>query len=719
LQNYGSGIYHGLRSENVGGVPIGTTIPERVGGKYLWDLWRELAPRFDKSRQRIVACRQLQRGTLRTQLPANYKDPARRSIVSVLHQRKTLPVRATAVLARQRPVVGRVAVGQTPTAQRQAADLGRWLNEALERLVNWLRMCGKAVQESEYGLLILPAPVHYDQSPTYLTYDENGRPMAPDAKYDRDERGRRRDESRGDEWKRDENRSKKAWTDEQQSWLARRLPFRGEVISATDCVPNFATADGELEGLLVRQLYSRSWLVQHNYRWKDKAGQMQPLAWDSDGFGSGGKIYLYRYIGKDEMGLPYISYSVGGMDTSLAKDGDDDEEWTATDNLYERYGLTQLPAYYGWGSVIEDDDVAEKGVPLMDPLAQSILNLETLLSSWNVATRRQAFLGYATQVLPNMPPAYYEHTVGKVHELPDSGGIIELPSPIQPLAPQSVGMNALQLAAQFGSEIQGAAPPEAAIGAATADSGRAAIIGRGYFEDSNWMTMSGLLQAYKWAGGIVLELADTLSQGKWTGEDGEQIPPMEGIPLYVNMETLQEGTQSKPDRQRRILMLKGSWIGGIYDVECEFPREEANLAERDQLMSAADRGYATFEEVAESFGDRNPILRRAKVMFDQDMKTPEGVASLREFAATLREEEEAAVREEMVAAGEMTPGFAPTDALPPELMSQVAALSGPPRPPTEGESSLGGIVASESGAAESARQAQDPTASNGRMPMSV
>jgi hypothetical protein len=667
------------------GAPQGLTTYDAEGpitrtqatGAQLVKLWSDTQQQFQESRKRILFCRDVAAGKHLVPLPADFQDEASEELVAQLPQRKQLSLRLKTVLAKKRPRLRRQPIGLTDTAQREADELEAWINEACDHLIPWTSIIGKAVEEGEYGLIVCPSGADWRIVPTFLDLLEDGAPGKPKSKYHRDGRGRSKGEhgyEAGSGYH--PKKTRDAFEDEYSDFLARRLPVRVRVVSATDCLPLFGD-NYETEGLLVRTLYSKQALLRRKFLWSqlDEFAMRQEAVHNT--LGLAGQFWLYEAWLRDEDGTPFVAYSVGGMQTSYGEDGK-----AAVIDLRKEWGLSELPAKYFYGMHTEDDNPDYRGLPFLDPLAPALLNAEALLTSINVHTRKSAFNGWFEKMDPDATEDItLEGDKLKTVVMPSSGGIVQIRGDITPASPAPIGREPFQLVGTLLGAVDQGAPSESVYGGPGAESGRQMVLSREYLEVANSMITGtesnegeGALGAYQFAAMRVLEVLCGIMR-KFKTE----------IPLYVNTKVPPTGKQGETRAQRQIRDLKEKWIGVIYDVTAHFPEEGANLAEIEQKANLSDRGYATWREVRELQGDESPATTRAETLFDQFLKTPEGLAHIVALAQTIRGVEEEDELEQAKAAGEVTEDGVP-----------VAALEQPMAPP-EGSTALPDFAASALG----------------------
>ncbi len=664
--------------------------PARVEGKDILTLWNQTQQDFIHSREQILLMRDMECGRTVVDLRSGFDDDAAAGLVPKLPHRQQLPLKLTATLSAKRPVCKRYPIGTSLRAQQQADDLSSWINAVMKQKVEWRALVGRAIQDGEYAVITLPSPADWVDMPDFLDSIEsdqkdtdkvsgsNGgtgsgfasskkKPSSRPTKnrvnkrYHRDKDGRTTDHKNfsGYNYK----KSQEAYDEERKDFLARKLPFTVRVVSATDCVPIFGPRH-ELEGLIVRTLFSRQSLIRRNYRHRFGAGGtgglLQPREAAPTDYGQGAQIYLYEYYGLDDKGLPYVSYSCGGEDTIWGTTGE-----PATIDLFEEYGLTQLPADYGYGLRFELDNPDERGVPFMSPLVPMILNIEGNLGRCSMFLHRTAFPNYVEI------PGEGSEQIADGGETPaplqllQGGGITRVSGDVKPLQSGQMSQDVKWLVQVQLDSIASASPSEALSGGGGQQSGYQMTLSREYLEIANSMILEDCARVYSRIAEKILEI--TVAINRIWGVD---------VPVYDNIEVPPTETTASSSH-RKLLEIRSDWIGPIYDITAEYPRYPSNIAEIQQAADLYGRGLNTFDDVREKMGDTSPSTTRAKIFADRWYnENPQGQMQVAALAAKLRGDEAEATRLELLAGGQITESGFPVGALDEQASAQEAANAG-------------------------------------------
>lgn len=673
--------------------------PRRIEGEKLSELYAKASRRFPESRRRIIFCRDLQRGAIGVPAPSTYTGVGGEidQVLVVSHPiKKMLPLQMTAKLARkyEKATIKRFPLAPNDGARKAATDFETWDNAVVSELVPRRSVIGRLIQQGECALFVQPSPSEYLKSPSYMDTvngDDGKETRKPRPLYDRDTRGRSPGE-RG-YGKRDESSSAKAHRDDSDAYQARRLPFSVRVESPLNCFPILARGRGkepwDTIGIVCRTLYEREELIRRKYRWPGQDNTaLIPTEASSSTYGAYGQIYLYEAWMIDEDDNPYISYSAGGHATTM------DDESPAIIDLKEEYGLCRLPCKYIWGNHLEDEP-DERGVPLLDPIAVAILNVEAHLTHELLYGKRTAMPGFGIDINPELPATAFLDDKGqlKSYTMPSEGGLIALPGRIVPLVAPRVGDSLRYVTDQLLGQVAQSTPDASVVGGGGGASGHQDVIQNEYFEASQEMILESARQALEFVGEIVAELACTAAKGEWRVLDGEGVE----IPCYVNAEVTPGNDTAKTSQLRTISTFKERWVGpGIYDLTAVYPNE-GNLAETQQTADLADRGYASFEDVMESRGKTAPENERAKIDADRWYKSEPGLIYLSQRFAAHRGDLEAQEKAKLQFEGLLSGGPEP---LPTAALAQPEPVMVPqpqgPMPgvqmPNMAASSLAGAV---------------------------
>ncbi len=657
--------------------------PNEAPGDRVEELFTRHAKRFEKSRDRILLCREVRRNEHLIPVDKDWtqgNEALAEWVQAVLPERQMIPLNLTNMLASEQPVYTRNPRKQTDQAIREADELETWLESMRRDLIDHDEIVGKLTEDSEVGVVVMPSPAALEFAPDYMITIDDER--TPDPQYDRDDKGKKPSESGYS--KRSERASIAAWREAYKEALASVPPFVVRIIPATDCVPILVRGRGkqrwECRGLLTRTLFEREELISRKFRWDQMDNRELIPRGFSKGRSSGqdGQFYLYEayliHVDDDGTETPFIARSVGGYQTRMQ--GDDGEETSATINLREEYGITRLMATYAWGLHHADDDPDFRGVPILYPLIQTIFNVEGLTTAANAHANDNAFTGHVGIVDSKLPATSYLDTEGSFQkfEKPKSNEIKMIPGQAEPWAQARVGDDVWRLITQHRATLQLNIPDESQTGGKTDSSGHALVVSHELLQSAKRQIREGHRYLVEFIGECFTELACGMARGAWEALNGHGV----NVPAMADVErTVASG---KSVTQQEIIEFKEHWVKNNYKITADYP-QVGNLADRSQKLEGWKVGAVTWDEMREAFGDTHPETSRMEILRDKVLQSPVGELML---MAEIFEEQKNRVLAEMVKhqlAGELTKMGVPLDALPPELRAMAtpdATMAGGP-----------------------------------------
>jgi hypothetical protein len=651
------------------------------------DGFTRTAKRF-QNRSRRIRLAQMVRRNIETVYAddawvTKYGTDAADWIEPALPERKTLTRNLTNALSEAEPEIVRKALGDTDTDKEDAEQLEQWSNAGMQVLYDHEEVIGKGVEDAEFPTLVLPEPASLLGCPQYMEPDGKGGRRVK-AKYGPDLKGRKKHRQ------------------EMLRYFADHPPIVVRHVSALDCAPILVHGKRgkrfECIGLYIRTLCDIDDL-EKKYRWKKLVGDRQLVqrAFDSgDTYGRDGQVYLYeRFLlgdpEHDEDGIPHyrptIAYCVGGMSTwRKGIDTIPDEDSAVVIDLYEEYGIDYPLWDYDWALHNNDDDADFRGIPFMDPLIPSLMNVETLLLAHNAQTYENAFAGHVVPLPPDQNPEEWMEG-GKFFSLtkPKTGEVAIMPALPQPFVGAPTGDDAKYLEELYMSSLRSNTPDEAQQGngsSGQAGSGRQLVVERGLFQTAHRQVPAFGLRKAKFVAVTFLKLACGLARGEWKGMKAGV-----NLAFEVNVDSI-PGSSDRDGSE--LVELNERWVGDNYDLKAVYP-SRGNIAEVGQLSELYDKGQASWERLMEAQGVSNADAERLKIMLDQYWKSDAGQAELLEYALKKSGREEQAAKLKAIREQEMTEGGMPTVALAPEAQMMTAPTA------TPGAEALGSEIAAEMG----------------------
>lgn len=537
----------------------------------------------------------------------------------------------------------------------------------------------------------------------YVRVDKDGLPV-PRSRYHRDGKGRGRDHpswtrQRKDkdgnkaEFSEDREASRRAYQKDQREWLARRLPFEVEIISARHCIP-LMDDNERCEAILVMREYDEIEAIGKDLIWGDDQDMLIPATGDQ-----GGSVVVYELWHTDERRRPYVAYFVDGFAWTAfreaegsipgeptqsdympgAAESDDD---TATSNrradavidLRREYGCTTLPIRWFWGLHLPIDDVSKKAIPFMWPVLSSINAAEGIATAMHIYTWRNAFAGSFIQLDPQILEKYgslfakngdlFRFSLGPMENVvvPGRPQIASAPDP---------GAGAQQLLQLLLQSASAMSPSDAAFGGAGASSGHDRALSREYLEVALSQVLESARLAVKFIAERILEYA------VWIAEKTGRC-----VPVYANTPNPQVSARTgKTKSVSDIIELKPAWLRTNQEVHTYFENDTTDEMKRQQLAQQHMQGLVPWDQYRmEAWNDPAPEMTLIKIFGDQALRTPEGRAEVLEFARELRSDEQDQMKEELIKEGLLSKDGLPTKARVPFTPQR---LLGPPEEPEE------------------------------------
>jgi hypothetical protein len=580
------------------------------------------------------------------------------------------------------------------------------------------------IQEIESGWSREAGRLNRYGSKRYVHVDREGVPV-PKRRYHRDGRGRSRDHEsyqrpRKDrdgnpiKFQEDRSASRKAYQEEQRDWLAHRLPFEVEIISARHCIP-LMDDNERIEAILVMREYDAIEAIGKDLVWGNDQDMLIPATADE-----GGPIVVYELWHTDERMRPYAAYFVDGFAWTAferpqigatepttqsnsmpgAAESDDDTAGSsrlvdAVIDLQREYGCTTLPIRWFWGLHLPIDDVTRKAIPFLWPVLSSINAAEGIATAMHIYTWRNAFAGSFIQLDPQILERYGSLFAKNGDLFRFSLGPMEnvvVPGRPQIAAAPDPGAGAQQLLQLLLQASAAMSPSDAAFGGSGSSSGHDRALSREYLEVALSQVLDSARLAIKFIAERMLEYA------VWIAEKTGRC-----VPVYANTPISQVSTRIG-ETTTDIIELKPSWLRTNQQVHAYFENDDADELKRQQLAQQHMQGLVPWDEYRKgAWNDPAPEVTLVKIFNDQTLRTPEGRADVLEFAKGLRSDEQDQQKEKLVKQGLLSPDGLPTKARVPFTPKRLLgpASGGPPGEgvPGGGMAELAQLLAAGAGGA--------------------
>jgi hypothetical protein len=636
------------------------TLDRDPTGGQVGRLWRQTDERFPESRKRIREARDVANKDAST-LGLGGGGPM------ALPQR-LLAVTMTNSLSSQYGTPELTRFGR-PTATDKSDQIETVLKATLEELIATPDLFGKATQDGQWGLAVLPAGAEWDHIPLYSADGYN---------LDEDGRGPEEKAYSG----RDPARSRRAYDRDYEDYCARCQYVAVDLIDPTDCAPILTRGTRgrrfTARGLLVRRLFEREELLAEGYTCPALSSEKSTLIPRGDKAtvrGRNGKLYLYTvYLSlwdEDEKELvPCIIYSVGGDDTRKysPKTGKDEP---ALINLKEEWGIAEPTWGYYFGMRTADPDPDKVGLPFLDAYKDLVLALERMMAASVAHAERSSFKGSWVEPGENVPPEAYTETVDnqltlKSYDEPASGELMTAPGRVTPVAPPPLGSAVSQMMAAVLQQLEVTAPdPQQPAGGAA--SGHAMSLASGLIQAAHADIPRGVLECYQdlasWTLTVMLAVMKTKSV-PYVIDANEELPP-------------DQPGERRSVSQRYVLTERD--LGDHPRVTASW-RQKPDPVNVTLTMDRASRGYASIVDVLEASGETNHVYKIAEILYYRAVITPGTPENLElsAYVSRKRGEEEKAQQQELQAKQVLGPLGTPTAAIAPEAdqMATAAQQSG-------------------------------------------
>lgn len=517
--------------------------------------------------------------------------------------------------------------------------------------------------EEEHDDVVFGPERRSERPRRYMRIDKDGVPV-PRSSYHRDAAGRTRDhgyytpdkngkpKKRKDgqprKWQEDRNASRRAFQQDQKEWLAQRLPFEVEVISARHCIPIMDDQE-RIEAIVVCRTYNAQDLLEKDFIWGDGLSALSPNPED-------GEVTVWELWHQDERDRPYAAYFVDGYEETMIrrKTRDGIELADAVIDLQKEYGCKRLPIAWFWGLHFPVDDITKKGVPLLWPVLSSINAAEGLATATHIYAWRNAFAGSFITIPPEMLDRYAELFLKDSEIFKFGLGPMEnavVPGVPQVAAVPAPGAGVQQLLQMLLQASAAMSPSDAVFGGGGAASGHDRALSKEYLEVALSQVLEGARSAVQFISELILDYAVWIAER--TGKP---------VPVYANTPNAQipTGAGKSPKPATDIIELLPSWLKTNTRVHCYFETDDADELMRSQLAQQHMQGLVPWDEYREkAWNDPNPEITLIKIFGDQALRTPEGRQEVLEFARELRSDEMDQEREQLIKDGLLSPDGVP------------------------------------------------------------
>lgn len=642
------------------------------------ELWQRHIKNFGGRDNDIRLIRMFLAGQLKIPLPEGFQVQGKEYLEFGLPSRWMTSLHLITVLQEQVARIRREG-GTNPAAEQRATTVELWANAGLEKSLDQDTLVDLLLNESQCGMVVSLSGAHWEERADYCdTIDEDehaklgpaerkgyrkredryGKVDAsgefePSRRWWRDKDGK--PPKAGEDFKRDSHRTTRAWHVAHEEFKARQWPFTVRVIPADDCVPIYGP-NLTLEGLIVRSSFTEEELLHRRYSWEKDGHLMVPAGNPEYSTGSE-TLTLYEAYLLDADKLPFCIYEVadGGKGYRTMKEGK-----AAVTDLFAEYGLTRLPAFYGYGQRFARSNLQNPGVPLgipfLKPLISVMLMRELVGCGISVKTFWSGFPGYGYKpdadmldkhpelIIDNNAPRTFSVKPMEINVIP--GDLITLQS--SGLGPEVGALMGILAEAEADA---GPNPVSAGAAGATGVSDRSLIdeqIKRAYAPvlKTKRMMVQGCAE-------VMLEYGT-----KWAERAGRPLSIHADIPVQTLSTTKRKATK------RGVVEIDAEVVGDNYSLTAYYPREFGeNLARTQQVMEAWKDKASPFREMREiGWEDEAPEETRVELILDAFYDSEEYRAEVLADALQANGDVKLAEKERLKAKGALAPDGMPAGA---------------------------------------------------------
>jgi hypothetical protein len=741
--------------------PISETLITRKQALSFWD---HAAQRVAPSRGVMVTCRAVRRNEVVVTPPLDWirQNPeAAAWCVPTLAERRTLDENMVSTVAgNELPYFTRTPLDSNDTGEKDADNLETYAEAVAEQKIPYDQLHGHVVENGEFGWVVVPDTAALAAPPSYeedTAAEGDDRPKKqPRSVYDRGNDGkpitRKKDESDKDYAKRrSEVQSKGAYDEAYLAWLAERYPVSVRIVNPLDCAPVVIQSSGadpyEIRGLAIRTLYDADDLLDMGFNWigadqKDKGASrgkklpavkkerlgpaLIPRAWGTETcWGEGEQIYLHELYWMTPRGHAIGAFTVGGVGTYFGEPPKDEhgkldvtgmEDSVAIIDFTEDYGLPPFETLWGyeWG-LHTQDDIAYRSRPWLAHFLSDIVNIESLRMALLCDVWEETFTGHYLKPDKDLPSESWLQTRPntapqlRVQRRPKSGEVLTYPGEIFPFKAASDRKAAWTYLEYLHNELKQNTPSSEQSGGPSDASGHSLVVQHSLLITSKGQMRRAVLRAAEGILSRMLLICCAVATVGVKGKDGKR-QTLPWLPIPVTNEAILPNGDVR-DRIE-VIQPQERWIGQNYHLKAQYP-EEGNLADIEQAMSAAERGFGSDEDVYRAQGKRSTIRERIKIAnYQWIMRNPAGQLELQTRAAKIRGDKMRQQILQAVQQGVASPGGTPMAAVGGQGAPPAPGMSGPgPQNggPTQlsnpAQDSLNGAISGAVGSASASRDA--------------
>jgi hypothetical protein len=653
-------------------------------------MWNSKYSELQETRLRVRLCRDWLAQKTDPVVPKAFAEVAGDLAVK-LPDSTAIPLHAVQMLSSQRPRLHRDPMGKSINSRTNASDLEMWANAAIQAIEDqhgkfWRPLMDMLFNQSCGAVLCFPATAGWEDFPAFVDEDSGVVPMYAKMPTMR--------------------QAARSYDDYLLDWKARQVPIGIRVIGIDQSIPIFGPQH-RLDGLIIRSQHKIDDLAPNGYHWRfADSGHVGPGYDPQLATGPSRGLYptftLYElwqpgrvvyYVANSAVGAGAISPENLQLGLWGTPNGGTAE---AVVDLTADFGITRMCGIWAWGcNFASEPDPDRRGVPFLWPFLSSFQGINNLATAELAHVWQTGFGGWFIPANADVTPdLVLENGRPRQIEIKPMTAQYVAGVPV-PATHPGTNKDVNQLLALMQASIQREAPSAAAGGGPGATSGHDRALIRAMLQDAYDDVLQGGLEAFRFVGSMVTEIADRIAEYYDTT-----------VPVYC-------AVQPKGMRQsvRVAQELTTEMTSGVYDFTADYPPEEgANLPYAQMLMSWAQEGLLPLRQALEKgMADENPDETMIEIQTENLLfKTPQGQQYLFQLAAKKLGDAQMASLFQAVQKGTAAPDGTPTAALPgggqPPGGPGQSSLQGV-QTPNPVASALGGIIQGGIGAQNMRRDA--------------
>lgn len=627
--------------------------PTYVLKRHLGDLETVHGNRWRQTPDRSERVRKILNGDEKPPIPESFARIGDVSAFTLtLPHQFLVPYHLRNTLSKDPPRVKRWPRGVSIPANSEATKIEQAVQAVMDNKYRW-RDSVDILQNDGFAVaLVLPDPDALKRSGPSI-YKADGK--AIDERYERDAKGRSRDEA-GAGFRVSHKASAKAHREDVRDLAARNIPLTIELLPPTSIIPGFGPSL-DLDFLIVSRYWTVSEVIRAGFRWDGDHRHFSPDGSAVQGYedrgsggGSGSQIKvteLYAVDHQDDGPHPYLAYFCEGKPTRWRRQSDTEAD--ALIDFRKEYGMRRLPVARAWGPHWATADPDKRAMPFSLPFADAHRAVNAMLTAGVVHAWLRGFPILLEQVDPSKPDLARmaespDGEEGDAGTILDPFSIVRVNGPVTELGAGGMSPDFYKIIDLALGSAKEEGPPNAAFGGG-GESGFQASLARAYADDALDDLKDGALELYRDTASLVFEVLTGIANRT----DPVTKKPIGSVPIEritkVPIGGKRRGTSG--GRVRDVVEITKDMAGGLFDMDAEYP-PTPNLARGAQLAEFTAKGLALRREFREQvMGDPNWEVFEAELLDQRIRDMPGNIAQTAALAAEIQGDED--MRDRMLA----------------------------------------------------------------------